>query len=91
MSNCDTFPRLEYCFNLYELIHTLLNTGGGLADLWNLLLFFFLGSSLLSLLVLTLVYSTKLLGLAGGSVVKNEPADVGDTRDVVDHWLQKIL
>ena len=43
MSNCDTFPRLEYCFNLYELIHTLLNTGGGLADLWNLLLFFFPG------------------------------------------------
>ena len=88
MSNSDTFPRLEYCFDLYELIHTLLNTGGGHADLWNLLLllfffFFFLGSSLFSLLVLTLVYSTKLLGLPGGSVVKNEPADVGDTRDVV--------
>ena len=36
MSNCDTFPRLEYCFDLYELIHTLLNTGGGYADLWSL-------------------------------------------------------
>ena len=86
MSNCDTFSRLEYCSNSYELIHTLLNTGGGLCRSLEFAAFFFFFSpgelSFLSSSVLTLVYSTKLLGLSGGSVAKNQPANVGDTRDV---------
>ena len=41
MSNCDTFSRLEYCSNSYELIHTLLNNGGGLCRSLEFAAFFF--------------------------------------------------